>query len=128
MLKVFVKYYVDVGLAGFLKPVAFAVDAVPVDVSVLVEPVAHVMRVAWPLLVELAVDAFHVAWPLLVEPVVDVIHVALPMLVLLLVDDVLFVILIIPMHLEVLQLLQIPFFFLLVEYLLPLLHVAMFVL
>jgi hypothetical protein len=32
------------------------------------------------------------------------------------------------MHLEVLQLLQIPFFFLLVEYLLPLLHVAMFVL
>ena len=44
------------------------------------------------------------------------------------VNAVLFVILIIPMHLEVLQLLQIPFFFLLVEYLLPLLHVAMFVL
>ena len=88
-------------------------NAVPVDVSVLVEPVAHVMRVAWPLLVELAVDAFHVA---------------LPKLVLLPFDDVLFVILIIPMHLEVLQLRQIPFFFLLAAYLLPLLHVAMFVL
>ena len=37
-------------------------------------------------------------------------------------------ILIIPMHLEVLQLRQIPFFFLLAEYLPPLLHVAMFVL
>ena len=113
MLKVFVQYHVYVGSAVFLKPVASAVDAVPVDVSVLVEPAAHVMRVAWPLLVVL---------------VVDVIHVALPMLVLLLVDDVLFVILVIPMHQEVLQLLQIPFFFLLVEYLLPLLHVAMFVL
>ena len=31
MLKVFVKYSVDDGLAGFLKLVAFAVDAVPVD-------------------------------------------------------------------------------------------------
>ena len=50
------------------------------------------------------------------------------MLVLLLVDAVLFVILIIPMRLEVLQLRQIPLFFLLAEYLLPLLHVAMFVL
>ena len=34
----------------FLKPVACAVDAVPVDVSMLVEPVAHVTRVALPLL------------------------------------------------------------------------------
>ena len=50
------------------------------------------------------------------------------MLVLLLVDDVLFVILIIPMRLEVLQLLHIPLFFLLAEYLLPLQHVAKFVL
>ena len=50
------------------------------------------------------------------------------MLVLLPFGDVLFVILIIPMHLEVLQLRQIPFFFLLAEYLLPLLHIEMFVL
>ena len=113
MQKVVVKYSVDVGLAGFLKPVALAVDVVPVDASTRVSLVADVIHVASPLLVVLAVD---------------VIHVALPMLVLLLGDDVLFVILIIPMHLEVLQLLQIPFFFLLVEYLLPLLHVAMFVL
>ena len=76
----------------------------------------------------LVVDVIHVALPLLVVLAADVIHVALPMLVLLLVDDVLSVILIIPMHLEVLQLLQIPFFFLLAEYLLPLLHFAMFVL
>ena len=100
MLKVFVQYHVYVGSAVFLKPVAFAVDVVLVDASMLVEPVAHVMRVAWPLLVEL---------------VVDVIHVALPMLVMLLVGDVLFVILIIQMPLEVLQLRQIPFFFLLAE-------------
>ena len=78
--------------------------------------------------VSLAVDVIHVELPLLVVLAVDVIHVALPMLVLLLVDDVLFVILNIPMHLEVLKLLQIPFFCLLAEYLLPLLHVAMFVL
>ena len=100
--------HVYVGLAGFLKPVASAVDVVLVDASMLVEPVAHVMRVAWPLLVVLAVD---------------VIHVALPLLVVLPFGDVLFVILILPMHLEVLQLRQIPFFFLLAEYLLPLLHV-----
>ena len=113
MLKVFVKYSVDDGFAGFLKLVAFAVDVVPVDASM------HVSLVA---------DVIHFELPLLVELAVDVIHVALPMLVLLLVDDVLFVILIIRMHQEVLQLLQIPFFFLLAEYLLPLLHVAMFVL
>ena len=85
----------------------------PVDVSM------HVSLVA---------DVIHVAPPLLVELAVGVIHVALPMLVLLPFGDVLFVILIIPMHLEVVQLLQIPLFFLLAEYLLPLLHVAMFVL
>ena len=90
MLKVFVKGSVDVGLAGFLKPVVFAVDVVPVDASM------HV---------SLAVDAIHVELPLLVELAVDVIHVALPMLVLLPFGDVLIVILIIPMHLEVLQLL-----------------------
>ena len=128
MPKLFVKYSVDAELAGFLKLVASAVDVVPVDVSVLVEPVAHGMRVAWPLLVVLVVDVIHVALPLLVVLAVDVINVAWPLLVLLPVDDVLFVILIIPMHQEVLQLLQIPFVFLLAEYLLPLLHVAMFVL
>ena len=63
MLKAFVKYSVYVGSAVFLKPVASAVDVVPVDVSVLVEPLAHVMRVAWPLLVELAVDVIDVASP-----------------------------------------------------------------
>ena len=113
MLKVFVRYSVHVGLEGFLKPVAYAVDAI---------------HVAWPMLVVLVAHAIHVALPLLVELAVDAFHVALPMLVLLLVDDVLFVILIIPMHLEVLQLLQFPFFFLLAEYLLPLQYVAMFVL
>ena len=76
----------------------------------------------------LAVDAIRVASPLLVVLAVDVIHVASPMLVLLPFGDVLFVILIIPMHQEVLRCRQIPFFFLPAEYLLPLLHVAMFVL
>ena len=128
MLKVFVQYHVYVGAAVFLKPVAFAVDVVPVDVSVLVEPVAHVMRVTWPLLVVLAASAEGARLRRESAPRIDAFHVALPKLVLLPVDDVLFVILIIPMHLEVLQLLQILFFFLLAEYLLPLLHVAMFVL
>ena len=90
--------HVYVGLAGFLKPVASAVDVVPVDASM------HVSLVA------------------------DVIHVESPLLVLLPLGDVLFVIPIILMHLEVSQLLQIQFFLLLAEYLLPLLHVAMFVL
>ena len=112
MLNVFVRYSIDVGLAGLLKPTGFAVDVVPVDVSM------HVSLVA---------DVIHVASPLLVELAVDVIHVALPMLVLLLFGDALFVILRILLHLQVLQLLQIPFFFLLAERL-PLLHVAMFVL
>ena len=92
------QYRVYVGSAGFLKPVACAVDVVPVDASM------------------------HVSLA------VDVIHVASPMLVLLPFGDVLFVILLIPMHQEALQVRQIPFFFLLVEYLLPLLHAAMFVL
>ena len=92
------KYSVDVGLAGFLKLAASAVDVVPVDVSV------------------------HVSLA------VDVIHVALPMLVLLPFGDVLSVILTILLHQEPLQLLQIPLFLLLAEYLLPLLHAAMFVL
>ena len=128
MLKVFVKYSIDVGLAGFLKPVACAVDVglvgflKPVAFAVDVVPVDASMHVS------LAVDVIHVELPLLVELAVDVSHVALPMLVLIPFGDVLFVILIIPMHLEVLQLLQIPFFFLLVECLLPLLHVVMFVL
>ena len=113
MPKVFMKYSVDVGRVGFLKHVASAVDVLPVDVSVLVELVAHVI---------------HVESPLLVELVADVIHVASPMLVLLPFGDVLFVILIILMRLEVLQLRQIPFSFLLAAYLPPLLHVAMFVL
>ena len=107
------KYSVDLRLAGFLKPVALAVDVVPADVSM------HVSLVA---------DVIHVAPPSLVELAVDVIHVASPMLVLLPFGDVLFVILIIPMRLMVLQLRQIPFFFLLAEYLLPLQHVARFVL
>ena len=96
-----------------LKLVASAVDVVPVDESM------HV---------SLAVDVIHVALPFLVVLAVDVIHVALPVLVLLPFGDVLFVILIIPMHQEVLQLRQVPFFFLLVEYLLLLQHVAKFVL
>ena len=113
MPKVFVKYFVDVRRVGFLKPVASAVDVVPVGASVHVSLVAHVIHVELPLLVELAVD---------------VIHVASPMLVLLPFGDVLVVILIILLHLEVLQLLQNPFFFLLAEYLQPLLHGAMIVL
>ena len=79
--------HVYVGRVGFLKPVASAVDVVPVDVSGLGEPVVHVTHVASPLLDALAVD---------------VIHAASPMLLLLPFGDVLFVILIIPMHLEVL--------------------------
>ena len=134
MLKVFVKYSVDVGLAGFLKLVAFVklvAFAVDVGLAGFLKPVAcavDVVPVDASMHVSLAVDAIHVELSLLVVLAVDVIHVALPMLVLLPFGDVFFVILIIPMHLEVLQLLQIPFFLLLAEYLLPLLHVAMFVL
>ena len=113
MLIVFVQYLVYVGSAGFPKPVASAVDVVPVDASM------HVL---------LAVDAIHVELPLLGVLAVDVIHVASPMLVLLPFGDVLFVILMIPMHQEALQLRQTPFFFLLAEYLLLLQHVAKFVL
>ena len=113
MLKVFVKYSVDVGLAGFLKLVAFAVDVVPVDVSMHVWLVADVINVASPLPVELAVD---------------VIRVALPPRVLLPFGDVLFVILIILMHLEVVQLRQMPFLFLLAACRLRLQHVVEFVL
>ena len=79
--------HVYVGLARFLKPVASAVHVVPVDVSM------HVSRVA---------DVIHVELPLLVELAADVIHVASPMLVLLPFGDVLFVILIILLHPEVL--------------------------
>ena len=128
MLKVFVKYSVDVGLAGFLKPVAFAVDVVPVDASMHVSLVADVIHVASPVLVMLAASAEGARLRRESAPRIDVIHTASPMLVLLPFDDVLFVILIIPMHLEVLQLRQIPFFFLLAEYLLLLQHVAKFVL
>ena len=113
MLKVFMKSYVDVGFVVFPKPVASPVDVMPADASM------HVSLVA---------DVIHVASPLLVVLVAHATHVALPLLVLLPFGDVLFLILVIPMHLEVLQLLQIPFFFLHAEYLLPLLHVAMFVL
>ena len=76
----------------------------------------------------LVAHAIHVALPLLVELAVGVIHVASPMLVLFPFGDVLSAILITLLHQEALQLRHIPFFFLLAEYLLPLQHVAKFVL
>ena len=128
MLKVFVQYHVYVGSAAFLKPVASAVDVVLVAASMHVLLAVDAIHVELPLLVALAASAEGARLRRESAPRIDVIHVASPMLVLLPFGDVLFVILIILMHLEVLQLRQIPFFFLLAEYLLPRLHVAMFVL